>query len=214
MDPRTNEEWLRALKTLSSDEDFRAFARLHHYLSNAVQAYLSTHRSEVQEWPASRLASFVNDMVQESMAKVLANLDSFQGKAKFTTWAYSIAINRTASELRRRCYQDISLEQLVEETSGTLRALILEGGDPQRLAEQAEYRALLYRIIQEALTERQRVALVGVYLQGYSMEEMALALGTNRNALYKLLHDARKRLKRALEENYLSPGDLLSTFQE
>ncbi len=171
------------------------------------------HRSEVRDWSAPRLASFVEDMVQESMVKVLESLDSFRGHAKFTTWAYSITINHTASELRRRCYRDISLEQLVEETSGALRALILEGGDPQRLAEQAEYRALLYRIIQEALTERQRMALVGVYLQGYSMEEMAMALGTNRNALYKLLHDARKRLKRALEENYLSPGDLFSAFQ-
>ncbi len=213
MDPRSNEEWLRALQSLPSEEGRQAFAQLYQYLSRAVLVYLSMHRSEVKDWPSARLDSFVDDMVQESMTKVLNSLESFQGHAKFTTWAYSIAINHTASELRRSRYREISLDQLSEETSGVLRSLILEG-DPQRLFEQIEQRALLYRIIQESLTERQRVALVGVYLQGYSMEEMAHMLGIKRNALYKLLHDARKRLKKALEENYLSPGDLFSTFQE
>ena len=82
---------------------------------------------------------------------------------------------------------------------------------PERAAEQASVAALVSRMLAEELTERQRQALTAV-MQGMPLEEVARRLGTERNALYKLLHDARLRLKGRLEREGLSPGAVLELF--
>ncbi len=86
--------------------------------------------------------------------------------------------------------------------------------EPEKLAERRHYLRLLQEIMQTELNERQRLALIAVHWQGRSMDEVANALGMNRNALYKLLHDARKRLKAALQARHLSEGDILAAFED
>jgi RNA polymerase sigma-70 factor (ECF subfamily) len=82
------------------------------------------------------------------------------------------------------------------------------------MAERRQYLTLLRDIIERGLNERQRAAIVGVHIQGLSMDEVAAALGLNRNALYKLLHDARKRIKARLQAQHLTEGDILAAFQD
>ena len=82
------------------------------------------------------------------------------------------------------------------------------------MAERRDYLRLLHEIIETELNERQRTALVGVYLHGYPMEQVAAALGLTRNALYKLLHDARQRIKAGLQAQHLTEGDIRAAFQE
>ena len=71
----------------------------------------------------------------------------------------------------------------------------------------------LQSVISEELTDKQREVLVATRIHGMPLEEVARRMGTNRNALYKLLHDARKRLKSRLEEEGLSPEDILAVFE-
>ena len=118
--------------------------------------------------------------------------------------------------LSRRHYQNVSLHQLREEDPGFLLEAALnaeEKVEPERLAERRYYLRLLQEIIQSELNERQRLAMLAVYVQGRSMDEVAAALGLNRNALYKLLHDTRRRLKAALRARHLSASDILAAFE-
>jgi RNA polymerase sigma-70 factor (ECF subfamily) len=146
-------------------------------------------------------------------------LGTFRGEAKFTTWAYRFAINQAASELRRQRYRNVSLNWLTDEVPSLFQHMLSQGTlvepvEPEQLAEQHAYLRLLDSILATALTDRQRLAIVGVHWQGRSMEEVAAMLGLSRNALYKLLHDARKRIKAALAAHYLTEGDILAAFEE
>lgn len=146
----------------------------------------------------------VEDIAQESIVKILNNLDTFEGRSQFTTWATSIAIRTAYSELRRKKWKDVSLDQVVEGTNpfeppATQAASGLDSARTELLAA-------MYRAIDEDLTARQRDALLGE-LAGMPLEEIARKTGSNRNAIYKLTHDARKRLKSRLEADGYSSMD-------
>ena len=144
------------------------------------------------------------------------NLNTFRGEAKFTTWACQIVINRAASELRRRRYSDFSLDSLRESEPAVFQSLTAdkEKAEPEHVAERRSYLALLRQIVETELGERQRAAIIGVHWQGRSMEEVADALGLTRNALYKLLHDARKSIRDQLTARHLTQGDILAAFED
>lgn len=147
------------------------------------------------------------DVAQIALVKILDSLDSFRGESRFTTWAVSVAVRIAMSEMRRKYYRDISLE-----TSGTAESVRIEPVAPaEATAEQREFSSracgLLNRLIDEELTERQRVAIRGA-LDGLPVEVIAERLGCQRNAVYKLLHDARLRLRKGLEAGGFSADDL------
>ena len=216
MNSRSNQDWVWALTEQPGEAQSEALQDLQGFLLRAVLVYLSQHRSELAGWSREDVRSLAEDLAQEALLEIRENLSSFKGEAKFTTWAYRFVINRAASELRRRHYHNLSLDQLREEEPVLFQALLLEQGtiEPERLAERRNYLILLRDIIEHELNERQRAAIVGVHVQGRSMDEVAAALGLNRNALYKLLHDARKRIKARLQAQHLTEGDILAAFED
>jgi RNA polymerase sigma-70 factor (ECF subfamily) len=146
--------------------------------------------------------------------KVLDNLESFEGRSKFTTWAHKIAIRTALTELRRKRWEDQSLEALTE-AEGSARIRLLEGSeaDPDLTVEQRDMLTQVQRIIDEALTEKQRTAMVALKVHGMPIAEVARRMGTNRNALYKLVYDARLRLKERMVSEGLSPEEVLAAFE-
>jgi RNA polymerase sigma-70 factor (ECF subfamily) len=217
MADRSNEEWLWALAEQSSEARTEALEDLRDFLMRAVLVYLSQRRSELTDWNRQDVRDLAEDLTQEAIVEIRESLTSFRGESKFTTWAYRFVINRAASELRRRRYQNVSLDRLREEGPGLLFQAIMSEGEkvePEQLAERRYYLRLLQEIVETELNERQRLALMAVHWQGRSMDEVADALGLNRNALYKLLHDARKRLRAALQARHLSEGDILAAFED
>ncbi|MGO9409895.1 MAG: RNA polymerase sigma factor [Spirochaetia bacterium] len=151
--------------------------------------------------------SLAEDFVQETLMKVLENLDSFQGRSQFTTWAHKIAVRVALTELRRRRWKDVSLENLME--AGETPALAeRQGSDPATRAAQSMSMETFSRIMIEELSEKQRTAITAVALKGMPLEEVARRLGTNRNALYKSIHDARLKLKRRLAREGMSVQEL------
>jgi RNA polymerase sigma-70 factor (ECF subfamily) len=215
MASRTNEDWVMALSEPPGEAQSEALQDLHEFLLRSALVYLSQHRSDLAGWGREAVRDLAEDLAQEALLAIRDSLNTFRGEARFTTWACRFVINRAASELRRRRYHDLSLESLSDAAPAAFQSLQAQKGDaePENLAEQREYLALLGRIIQEELNDRQRAAIVAVHFQGWSMDEVAAALGISRNALYKLLHDARKRIRARLQVHQLAVGDILAAFR-
>ncbi|MBU0494284.1 MAG: sigma-70 family RNA polymerase sigma factor [Chloroflexi bacterium] len=199
---RTNQEWLAALR----GPDRKALSDLRAFLVRGLR-YALAGQSNVDE-------AIREDFAQDAMLKILANLDSFRGESRFTTWALKIAVRVAFTELRRRRWRDVSLNGLRESPGITLfpDTLVDPTAGPEQQALQTMMLDTLRRIIAEELTDKQRLALVAARVQGMPLEEVARRMGTNRNALYKLLHDARQRLKNRLQAEGLSPEDVLGVF--
>ena len=155
--------------------------------------------------------AFLEDVVQQALVHILDHLEQFQGRSRFTTWAMAIAVRLAMSALRRKRWQDVSLESMTEPIE---RALALDRDDTTSPAQHAEQHAIvetLRRLIDEALTDKQWMAMTAE-LGGMPLEEIARRMGSNVNAVYKLLHDARKRLKHGLETAGYTAEDVRSAF--
>ena len=183
---RDNERWIADLK--SGQES--ALADLRIELLRNLRKSLS-NRNTADD-------SFLEDAVQDSMIRIIERIDQFEGRSRFLTWATSIAIHVAMGDLRRSRWKDVSLDELV--SKGSLVSSHASDGDaaPDAQLERLSLLAVLERAIREDLTERQRTALLAE-LRGMPQQEIARHLGSNRNAIYKLTHDARKRLRAVIE---------------
>jgi RNA polymerase sigma-70 factor (ECF subfamily) len=208
MTVKSNEEWLAALRGQNNEQALEDLRRslergLHYALAGKVSDY--------------QIEALVEDIAQDAVVKVLANLDTFRGESQFLTWATKIAVRLAFSELRRKRWRDVSIEGLQKEDEGqeyTPAFLADSGPSPEKQAELNGTMIMVEQMMQEALSERQRTALMAVIADQMPMDELALKMGTNRNALYKLLHDARMRMQKRLLEEGLYPQDLLAIFDE
>jgi RNA polymerase sigma-70 factor (ECF subfamily) len=203
MRERTNEQWLMELRGPNPDE---ALADLYDLLVRGLGAALGGYGGGVE--------TNFGDFAQEALIKITGNLDSFRGESRFTTWAQKIAINVALTELKRRRWRDVSLQDLFAQREAADRGPADTKLMPEELAFQNTVLGELRRIVDEELTDRQREAVVAVLLEGMPISEVAKRMGTNQNALYKLLHDARRKLKREMEAAGLSPQEVLAAFEE
>lgn len=195
---RSNAEWAEALR--KRDPDGLADLRV-----VLVEALWPVLRRRV---PA-QAGALAEDFAQDAALHVLDRLDTFRGEARFTTWAAKVAVRLALSELRRLRWKDVSLDDLLDDRPDRPATVEPDAPSPEEATMTAERVALVRELVAEVLTERQRTAIEAVMLHGMPLEEVARRMGTNRNALYKLLHDARQRLKHALEERGFGPDDLL-----
>jgi len=211
MTRRNNEEWLNDLR--GNGEAYEtAIADLRSVIARGLPFALSRWLS-----PANpQFDALVEEVTQDTVLRVLDQIDTFEGRSQFTTWVHKIAIRIALTELRRKRWQDSSLDEIIDtEDKPTPQGLLRDTSvSPEQSAERADMLAHVRRVIDEELTERQRNALVMLGLQGMPMEVTAKKLNTNRNALYKLLHDARLRLKSRLESEGLSAQDILTAFEQ
>jgi RNA polymerase sigma-70 factor (ECF subfamily) len=211
MPTRTNEAWLSDLRTpgLAREmalEDLRAVVQKG--LPYALSRWLSPEQPQFQ--------SLVEEVVQETLLRVLDQLETFEGRSQFTTWVHKIAVRIALTELRRKRWRDASLDELTEnEDIPPPPGLLADShAGPETSAERADMLVRVRRIIDEELTDRQRQALILLGVQDMPMEDAARKLKTNRNALYKLLHDARLRLRRRLSMEDISPNEVLTLFEQ
>ncbi len=214
---RTNDQWLADLSADRTAQQAAALDDLRTRLRRGIFYYLSRERSDLASRSQAELQQMAEDFAQEATLRVLQNLSSFRGDSQFTTWATKVAVRVAISELRRARYRDFSLEDVTidGELLPDLGATLLSSApaNPERTAERADVLDKINRAIRETLTERQRLALEAVGMRGVPMDLVAEQLQTNRNALYKLLHDARSKLRDALEREGLSMEYILSLFQ-
>jgi RNA polymerase sigma-70 factor (ECF subfamily) len=204
---RTNKDWLKALKGGKGYDD--AVSDLRALLVRGLTFSLSSRID-------SDLEANVEDFAQDALLKILDKIDTFRGESKFTTWAQKVAVRVALSEMRRQRWRDVSLESITEREDGSLFTPVAFADDaplPEQVSSQGSMMGLVSRLFDEALTPRQQEAMTNLMLSGMPMEVVAEKMNTNRNALYKLVHDARLRLKNALEEEGFTPEDILQTFR-
>jgi RNA polymerase sigma-70 factor (ECF subfamily) len=159
----------------------------------------------------------VEDFVQDALVRILDKLDTFRGESRFTTWAQKIAVRVAFSELRRQRWKDISLQDLMpaeNDSSDFIPSVLSDPGPtPEEQTTQQTMIDMVMRLIREELTDRQRQVIMAVMVGGMPLEEVARRMDTNRNALYKLIHDARKRLQNRMEKEGVTPDEVLAVFE-
>ena len=205
---RSNQQWVADLQAESPARD-AALADLRLILLSGLRhGLLRRVRGAGTEFDTQ-----AEDFAQEALLKVLDQLASFRGESRFTTWAHKIAVRVALTELRRKRWHDVSLDSLVTSLPGTPSMEFPDSAPgPAQAAGKKAVLALLHRYIERELTAKQRQALLAVGIYGMPLEEVARRMGSTRNALYKLLHDARRRLKRKLMADGFTAEQLLEVF--
>lgn len=152
--------------------------------------------------------AFFEDAVQDSILRILERLDQFECRSEFLTWSTSIAVRVAIGELRRSRWKDVSLDELVANGEFVPQLQVNSHVAPDSRLRRTALLQSLRQVMNTDLTEKQRSALLAE-LQGMPQDEIARHLGSNRNAIYKLTHDARKKLKASLEAAGYSAEDLI-----
>jgi RNA polymerase sigma-70 factor (ECF subfamily) len=204
LDPESR-EWLRCLRGGGREHD-EAVARLHALLLRAARFECARRRPALPHLRGNDLDDIANQAADDALVSILARLDSFRGASRFTTWAYKFALLEAAVKLRRRSWQgrEVPLEP------ETWSLFSSAGIEPDESVEQSELLETLQEAVAEVLTPHQRRVLVALALNGVPIDVLAERLNTSRGALYKTLHDARRKLRAHLEELGLS----LETLEE
>jgi RNA polymerase sigma-70 factor (ECF subfamily) len=192
-------EWLRELRGTGVEHD-DAVARLHALLVRAARFEVARRRPGLPHVRGDELDDLAVEAADDALVSVLRRLDDFRGASRFTTWVYKFALYEAAVKLRKRAWQGREIP--LEPEAWTVFSSAAP--EPGEHAEQAELLATLQTAIAEALTPHQRRVLVALALNGVPIDVLAERLGTTRGALYKTLHDARRKLRRHLEECGLS----------
>ncbi len=211
MTARTNDEWLRDLRSQGQAQN-GAIADLRAFLLRAAYYSLYHQRNSLAQMDRASIEQLAEEAVQEALVAIIKHLDEFRSESKFTTWAYRFAVNFALVAARRERWKHVSLDEYLD---GALPAELREDRssvDPHRAAMQSEARTVIREIIDHALTEKQRLALEAIAFADVPLDEVARRMGSNRNATYKLLHDARRKLKGELEARGYALQDVLEWF--
>ena len=179
-----------------------AVARLHDLLLRATRFEVARRQQALPFIHRGELDELAQEAASDAAISVLRRLDEFRGESRFTTWAYKFALLEASVKVRRRAWRDreVSLEP------ETWSQFEHPAPGPSASAEQAALLAAVKQGIDSALTPHQRQVLVALVLNDVPIDVLAERLGTNRNALYKTLHDARRKLRAHLAAGGFSGG--------
>jgi len=190
---RESREWVRALRAGGAEGD-AALARLHAHLLRAARHEVARRRPAMPDLRGDESGDIATEAADDALMAILRRLDDFRGESRFTTWAWKFAVLHAATRLRRRAWQGRELP-LSPERWERLPAL---APDPADEAETAELLGAVAATMRDDLTARQREVLVALAIDGVPIDVLAERRGTTRGALYKTLHDARRRLRAGL----------------
>ena len=185
--------WMSALRSSGTERD-EAIARLHELLLRAARFEVSRRRAALAHVRGEELDDIALQAADDALVAVLAKLDDYRGASRFTTWAYKFALLEAGVRLRRRAWQQ--REVVLEPEAWPLMADA--GQSPQSQAEANELMLAITDSIDRCLTEHQREVLVALTLNGVPLDVLSDRLNTTRGALYKTLHDARRKLRAEL----------------
>ena len=188
--------WIAALRR----RDGAAIVRLHELLVRAARFEVSRRRASLSFVRGEELDDLAIQAADDALVAVLNKLDDFRGASRFTTWVYKFALLEAGVRVRRRAWQDREVVLDAEGWKG-----FADGGErPDIAAERNELLGAIGECIGGELTPHQREVLVALAIDGVPIDVLAERLGTTRGALYKTLHDARRRLRGRLAERGLS----------
>lgn len=181
-----------------------AVGRLHSLLLRACRSELG-RRAARSGLTGPDLDDVAHQAAADATLAVLAKLDGFRGESRFTTWVYAFAVFEVSAALGRRWRQTRGSVEIADDAWETLPDRLCAG--PEEQAQARELVTLLRRAVEEELTARQRFLFVAVVVNGVPLDAVVAELGTNRNAVYKNVFDARRKIRSFLVTNgYLTSG--------
>jgi RNA polymerase sigma-70 factor (ECF subfamily) len=188
-----SDRWVEQLRAGHPRHD-QAVARLHELLLRVAFHELSRRRTQLGSIAGPEFEDLAQQAADDALMNVMKRLDDFRGLSRFTTWAYKFAVFEVSSKVARHAWrrQPPSAEELNWERLPD--RLCPRPGD--RLEQREQLEALSAAI--GALTERQREVFAAIALNEVPIDVLALRLGSNRNAIYKNLFDARRTLRASL----------------
>jgi RNA polymerase sigma-70 factor (ECF subfamily) len=178
-----------------------AVAALHDLLLRAARFEVARRGQALPQLSGDELDDLAQEAAADAALSVLRRLGDFRGESRFTTWAYKFALLEAGVKVRRRAWRGRELTLEPESWS--------QFEHPAPTPEAQAERKQLLQAIQEgiaSLSPHQRQVLVALALNGVPIDVLAERLGSNRNALYKSLHDARRNLRAHLETQGLTGG--------
>jgi RNA polymerase sigma-70 factor, ECF subfamily len=190
-----SQRWVERLRPESRDRD-AAIGELREVLLRAARFEVRRRCDRLPQIRGGDQEDLAQQSAGDAMVAILSKLDDFRGQSKFTTWAYKFALYEAAAKIRKRAWQGRELPLEAEEWPQVPDP----GPAPQGEVEMNDLLAAIREEIGTSLTPRQREVLVALALNEVPIDVLAERLGATRGALYKVLHDARKRLRAALAE--------------
>jgi RNA polymerase sigma-70 factor (ECF subfamily) len=198
--PVTNDAWLAALRSHGPAGD-AAIEHLHELLLRAARHEVARRSAALSHVRGEDLEDVAMQAADDALVAVLSKLDDFRGASRFTTWAYKFALLEAGVRLRRRAWQH---REVVLDSESWTRLGAASAG-PAAGVERGELLEAISDLIAERLTPHQRKVLVALAIDGVPIDVLAERLASNRNALYKTLHDARRKLRAQLALQGLHP---------
>jgi RNA polymerase sigma-70 factor, ECF subfamily len=191
-----SQAWIEALRA-TGVERARALELLHDLLLRAARAEAHRRRRLYPEIVGVELDDLCRQAADDAVVAVTSKLDGYRGASRFTTWAYAFAIFEVSVRLRRHAWGRGRIP--TGDDDATWDRLAERAGTAEARVESAEFFSALRRAITEELTVRQRRVFVAVALNDVEIDVVADQLSSTRGAIYKVLHDARTKLRRRLE---------------
>ncbi len=185
--------WVEVLSVPGPERD-QALRRLHDLLLRAARHQIRRMRQLLDRIGPERIDEIANQAADEALVVLLAKLSAFEGRSRFTTWAYKFAILQVSTEVRRLAWRD----REVPLDTGVLEATTTTS--PEQFTEAADLAAATSDAIEQVLSPHQRSVTIALLVDDVPIDVLAERLGTTRNALYKTLHVARGRLRAYLED--------------
>ena len=196
-----NEAWVADLAAAGPAQEL-AQRRLHKLLVGAARRQVWRLRDLLPGAGAGELEDLAQQAANDSLVTILSKLDDFEGRSRFTTWAYKFGVYQAGVEVRRQAWRSREVT-LPDELAALDRA-----PSPADLAEASDLARALEDAIATSLSPHQRRVVLALLVDDVPIDVLADRLGSTRNALYKTLHDARKRLRRSLAtQGYLDAPD-------
>lgn len=194
-----SQAWIDRLRPDSPERE-AAIEALHALLLKGARFEVNRRRAAFPQLRGNDHDDLAHQSADDALVAVLRKLGEFRGDSRFTTWAYKFALLEAAVKVRRRAWQGRELPLEPESW-----ALIADGHTtPQQDVETTELFAVLHEAIEGDLSPHQREVLVAVTLNDVPIDVLAERLNTTRGALYKTIHDARRKLRAAVAARGLS----------
>jgi RNA polymerase sigma-70 factor, ECF subfamily len=193
-------EWLRVLADSGPLRD-AGLARLHEMLLRIARGEVRRRGPRLQV-TGPELDDLAHQAAADALIAITGKLGQFRGESRFTTWAYKFVIFEVSAKIGRHFWRHPSVPFDAEDWE---RLPGRFGFDPAQEAEWRDLLAALHRAVDEELTGRQRRVFVALVLNGVPLDTLVIEMASNRNAIYKTMFDARRKLRAALAANgYLS----------
>jgi RNA polymerase sigma-70 factor (ECF subfamily) len=191
-----SEQWIQGLSGIGAQRE-EGLARLHEMLLRIARGELRRRGAQIQI-AGPELDDLAYQATADALLAIVAKLGEFRGESRFTTWAYKFVVFEVSAKIGRHFWRQPTVRWDAEDWD---RLPDRFGLEPAQEAERKDLADAVRHAVDEHLTPRQRQIFVAIVLNGVPLDALSIELGSTRNAIYKTMFDARRKLRAVLAAN-------------